>query len=198
MVPCDSDQAGIFVHDEATGHLVLQADASYPPDAYPPIIPNTVAGPGEGEEGIPGLSATSEEEEGSFVSEAPTAAPIAVPQCLDVLDGSVEDGAVMTLVDCAEADGETQRWKFSPFEGGAGEGSLVSVATGQCATAGWPFFTGAAFEMSEESRDRHGRDYAVVLLNEAEEPVEFDLSFPSEGFAVRAIIGPRSIQTILA
>lgn len=83
-------------------------------------------------------------------------------------------------------------------DGGAGEGSLLSVSTGRCVTAGWPFLTGAAFEMSEESRDRYGKDYAVVLLNEAEEAVEFDLSFPSEEFTVRAVIEPRSIQTILA
>ncbi len=84
------------------------------------------------------------------------------------------------------------------MEGGAGEGSLTSVPTGRCVTAGWPFFTGAAFEMSEASKVRYGKEYSVVLLNEAEEPVEFDLSFPSEGFTVRAIIGPRSIQTVLA
>lgn len=76
--------------------------------------------------------------------------------------------------------------------------SLVSSATGYCVTAGLPFFTGAAFEMNQESKERHGEDFAVVLLNEAEEAVEFDLSFPSEGFAVKAAIGPRSIQTILA
>ena len=83
-------------------------------------------------------------------------------------------------------------------EGGAGEGSLLSVPSGRCVTAGWPFFTGAAFEMSKDSKARHGKDYAVVLLNEAEEPVEYDLSFPSEGFTVKAMIGPRSIQTVLA
>lgn len=83
-------------------------------------------------------------------------------------------------------------------EGGAGEGSLLSVTTGHCVTAGWPFFTGAAFEMSDESRARYGKDYAVVVLNEAEEAVEFDLAFPSEEFTVRAVIGPRAIQTILA
>ena len=83
-------------------------------------------------------------------------------------------------------------------EGGAGEGNLSSAPSGRCVTAGWPFFTGAAFEMSKESKARHGKDYAVVLLNEAEEPVEYDLSFPSEGFTVKAMVGPRSIQTVLA
>lgn len=84
-------------------------------------------------------------------------------------------------------------------EDGTGEGSrLLSVPSGRCVTAGWPFFTGAAFEMNKESKSRHGKDYAVVLLNEAEEPVEYDLSFPSEGFTVKAMIGPRSIQTVLA
>lgn len=83
-------------------------------------------------------------------------------------------------------------------DGGAGAGSLLSVTTGRCVTAGWPFFTGAAFEMNEESRDRYGKDYAVVVLNEAEEAVEFDLTFPSEEFTVSVVVGARSIQTILA
>lgn len=83
--------------------------------------------------------------------------------------------------------------------GNIGNGSsLVSSATGQCVTAGLPFFTGAAFEMNQASKERYSKDYAVVVLNEAEESVEFDLSFPSEGFAVKTAIGPRSIQTILA
>ncbi|CAN0073208.1 unnamed protein product, partial [Hapterophycus canaliculatus] len=77
-------------------------------------------------------------------------------------------------------------------------GSIVSSSSGRCMTAGWPFFTGVALKMSKGSRERYGKEYAVVVLNEAEEPVEFDLSFPAEGFVVRAIIGPRSIQTILA
>lgn len=74
----------------------------------------------------------------------------------------------------------------------------MSVSSGRCVTAGWPFFTGAAFEMSKESKSRYGKEYAVVLLNEAEEAVEYDLAFPSEGFTVKAMIGPRSIQTVLA
>lgn len=83
--------------------------------------------------------------------------------------------------------------------GDIGNGSsLVSSATGHCVTAGLPFFTGAAFEMNQASKERHGKDFAVIVLNEAEEAVEFDLSFPSEGFAVKTAIGPRSIQTILA
>lgn len=202
LVPCDSDQAAIFVYDAPSGHLVLQTNASYPPDGYPPIIPDTGVGPGEGEKGIGSelnSSVTSNEE-------TETEPSATLPRlCLDVIGGSVEDGAVLTLAPCANDDeekegsgGDHQMWDFYEVEGGAGEGSLVSRLTGQCVTAGWPFFTGAAFEMNKESRNRYSRDYAVVLLNEAEEPVEFDMSFPAEGFVVKAVIGPRSIQTIIA
>ena len=105
-------------------------------------------------------------------------------------------------------------WDFKPVlegnVGGDGEGdrsgedgsgargrSLVSGATYLCMTAGWLFFTGTAFEVNDESKQRHGWDFAV-LLNEAEETVDFDVSFPSEGFSVRTIIRARSIQTIVA
>lgn len=38
LVPCDSDEAGTFVHDPQSGRVVLQGDASSPPDAIPPIV----------------------------------------------------------------------------------------------------------------------------------------------------------------
>ena len=63
--------------------------------------------------------------------------------------------------------------------------------------AGWPFLTRTAFVMNEESEQRHGWDFAVVL-NEAEETVDFDVSFPPEGFSVRATIRTPSIQTMAA
>lgn len=187
LVPCDSDQAGTYIHDPENLHLVLQTDDSDPPDAYTAVVPDAEAGPGE----LP-LN-------GSESGAGPTTAPAVAALCLGVLGGSVDDGALLTLAPCVNEKGEgSQSWEFSTGGGDAGDGSLVSLSTGQCVTAGWPFFTGAAFEMSEESRDRYGKDFAVVLLNEAEEPVEFDLSFPSEGFTVRVAIGGRSIQTILA
>ncbi|CAM9843061.1 unnamed protein product [Ascophyllum nodosum] len=190
LVSCDSGEAGVFVHDPETGHLILQTNIPYPPNDYPSIYPGADTGPGEGEK------MTSND------------------LCLDVLDGSTEYGAVLTLAECG--GGDNQEWVFKPVvveDNGEGDDkvnrngedeseergrSLVSGATGLCVTAGLPFFTGTAFEMNEESKQRHGGDFAVVLLNEAEETVDFDLSFPSEGFSVRATIGPRSIQTILA
>eukprot|EP00903_Cladosiphon_okamuranus_P018045 g16606.t1 len=183
LVPCDSSESGIFVHDRQTGHLVLQEEASWPPSDFPPTNPD--------------------EKNSSTPAETP---PPGELLCLDVLYKSTEDGAVVTLTPCALGDDaaaeegvfDEQKWEFSKVEGGAGEGSLRSVPSGRCLTAGWPFFTGAAFEMSDDSKARHGKDYAVVLLNEAEEPVEYDLAFPSERFTVRAMIGPRSIQTVLA
>ncbi|CBN79893.1 Glucosylceramidase, family GH30 [Ectocarpus siliculosus] len=177
LVPCDSDQAGTFVYDQDSGRIALQADASSPPDADPQTVAD---------------------------AEDPVVSGSTESVCLDVLDGSTDDGVVLTLNPCdlestSEDTSSGQRWEFAEAKSGdGGGGSLVSAATGRCMTAGWPFFTGAAFEMSDASKDRYGKDYAVVLLNEAEEPVEFDLSFPSEGFSVRAIIGPRAIQTILA
>ena len=64
-------------------------------------------------------------------------------------------------------------------------------------TTGWPFLTGTAFVMNEESKQRHGWDFAVVV-NEAEETVDFDASFTPEGFSVRATIRTPSIQTMAA
>lgn len=181
---------------------MLQPNASNPPDAYPPIVSDPGAGPGEGEQDGVGPETASNNgtkiasNNGTTLSseEAPTS-PTSL--CLDVLGGSAEDGAVITLSECVE-DGNSQEWELVEVEGGAGEGSIVSGTTGQCVTAGWPFLTGAAFEMNKESKYRYNKAYAVVLLNEAEEPAEFDLSFPAEGFKVRAVIGPRAIQTILA
>ena len=187
LVSCDSDEAGVFIHDPETGRLALQS-----------IVSGAGAGPGEGQDFSNSSSSLT----------PPTDSDL----CLDVLDGSAEDGAVLTLEECGDGDGQV--WIFKPVVegsiGGDDEGdngdedehggrgrSLVSSATGLCVTAGWPFFTGTAFEMNEESKQRHGGDFAVVLLNEAEETVDFDLSFPSEGFSVRATIGPRSIQTIV-
>ena len=187
LVSCDSDEAGVFIHDPETGRLALHS-----------IVSGAGAGPGERQDFSNSSSSLT----------PPTDSDL----CLEVLDGSTEDGAVLTLEECGDGDGQV--WTFKPVVegsiGGDDEGdnggedepgergrSLVSSATGLCVAAGWPFFTGTAFEMNEESKQRHGGDFAVVLLNEAEETVDFDLSFPSEGFSVRATIGPRSIQTIV-
>ena len=274
LVPCDSDQAGTYIHDPKTLQLVLKIDDSNPPDAYPAIVPDAEAGPGEEDLPLSGngtvsrngtmsgngtvsgngnVSANGTVSGNGTVTENGTvyesgivpgngtasgngtvsrngpvlpngtmsgngtasgparasetgpelaAVPEAIPAlCLAVLGGSVDDGALLTLAPCVNETGEgsSQSWDF--LEGGddGGEGrNLVSQFTGQCVTAGWPFFTGAAFKMSDESRDRYDKDYAVVVLNEAEEPVEFDLSFPSEEFTVKVTIDARSIQTILA
>lgn len=175
LVVCDSDDVGIYVHDSDTGHLVLQTDSS-------------------GDEKV-----GTELDKSSDAEKSESEVPAAAELCLDVLAGSIEDGAVLTLALCDEGgSADSQKWEFTAVKGGAGEGSVVSALTGQCMTAGWPFLTGAAFEMADDSKDKYGKDFAVVLLNEAEETVEFDLSFPSEGFTARASIGPRSIQTILA
>lgn len=199
LVPCDSDQAGTYIHDPENLHLVLQLDDSDPPDAYTAVVPDAEAGPGEPPLNGSGSGPGKPPLNGSESEPGPTTAAAAAALCLDVLGGSVDDGALLTLAPCVNETGEgSQRWDFSEGVGDAWERSFVSLSTGQCVTAGWPFFTGAAFEMSEESRDRYGKDFAVVLLNEAEEPVEFDLSFPSEGFTVRVAIGGRSIETILA
>lgn len=217
LVPCDSDQAGTYIHDPENLHLVLQIDDSDPPDAYNPVVPDAEAGPGEtpsngsgpGEPPLngsgPGEPPVNGSESGSGPTTAAGPAAAAAPAlCLGVFGGSLDDGALLTLAPCVNetetGQGTSQSWEFSEGRGDTGEGgtSLVSLSTGQCVTAGWPFFTGAAFEMSKESRERYGKDFAVVVLNEAEEPVDFDLSFPSEGFTVRVAIGGRSIQTILA
>lgn len=47
LVPCDSDQAGTYIHDPENLHLVLQTDDSDPPDAYTAVVPDAEAGPGE-------------------------------------------------------------------------------------------------------------------------------------------------------
>lgn len=160
--------------------------------AEAPIAPEPGAGPGEGEHPS---SLVDDEVESDPDGVDPDDQP---SLCLGVLNGSVEDGAVLTLSPCVtpgEAGSGAQQWNFLEDDG---PGPVVMPATEQCMTAGWPFFTGVAVRMSPESSLRYKGDYAVVLLNEAEEPVEFDLSFPEEMFRVRTIIAPRSIQTILA
>lgn len=186
LVLCDSEQAGNFIYEESK--IVLNTNTS-----TQPISAERGTGPGEGEHAA-SLPAT-----GVSTPEQHNAAKHLI--CLGVLHGSVEDGAVLSLLPCVE-DGEqgadAQSFEFEN-PGPAREPGAVTLkgAEEQCLTAGWPFFTGVAVKMSEESRDRYRSDYAVVLLNEAEEPVEFDLSFPDEGFTLRAAVSPRSIQTIL-
>lgn len=192
LVLCNSEDAASYIFDAATGNLVLQTE-----EVRPPVAPEPGKGPGEGEHAVDVVLS-------NYTTISPTPSPLPADDvCLSVLHGSLEDGAVLTLRPCVSAGAagsSAQKFAFSDTDAGSGSrsGMLMIERTGQCVTAGWPFFTGVAFEMSDEGKDRYDSDYAVVLLNEAEEVVNFDLSFPAEGFTVRAEIGPRSIQTILA
>ena len=40
LVACDSSEAGTYVHDPQTGHLVLQREDSLPPSDFPPSNPD--------------------------------------------------------------------------------------------------------------------------------------------------------------
>lgn len=193
----------------------------------PPVRPEEGAGPGEGESPSIGggggggatnstglaigtdpestVSAGMEISNGEKSSAPEVLADTDPAICLTALDDSVENGAVITLRPCVGDDGDNaggdgsgaQAFVFEEWGEESGAGAVTAAKTGQCLTAGWPFFTGVAFKMNGELRERYGNDYAVVLLNEAEEAVEFDLSFPDEGFSLSASITPRSMQTIL-
>ncbi|CAN0206041.1 unnamed protein product, partial [Ectocarpus sp. 4 AP-2014] len=91
LVPCDSDEAGTFLYDEDSGRIVLQADASSPPDEYPQTVAD---------------------------AEDPVVSGSTESLCLDVLDGSTEDGVVLTLNPCdlesaSEHTSSGQRWEFA-------------------------------------------------------------------------------------
>lgn len=227
LVPCESNEAGIYSYDPDTGRIKLvntNSEQSAPVRAEPGV------GPGEGENPGNVAAAPDLSVQPVHVSFSPTAAPTSYSlnppataaaaraaadheeeepsTCLAVLGASLDDGAVLTLKPCvtvataaAAEDGGSNAsayaFEFEKWGVGVGPGSVMVRKTGQCVTAGWPFFTGVAFKMNDDLRDRYHSHYAVVVLNEAEEPVQFDLSFPDEEFAVSSLISPRSIQTIV-
>ena len=79
----------------------------------------------------------------------------------------------MVVENNAESDDEGDN---SDEDGSEDRGrSLVSGSTGLCVTVVWLSSRGMAFEMNEKLKQRHGGDFAVVLLNEAGETVDFDL-----------------------
>ncbi|KAG5187979.1 Glucosylceramidase, family GH30 [Tribonema minus] len=108
-------------------------------------------------------------------------------QCLALLEPGARSGrgAGVTLGGCGRG---AQRFDVGSADAKGGAPFTAADARGQCLTAGWPWFTASAFETPRG-------DTVVVVLNEAEEPVEFDIVFQPQGRALAAAIPAHSIQT---
>ena len=97
--PTSADQSSPRISSPAAptypekGYLILHTDVPKPPDDYPSIFRGADAGPGEGEQFFSNLSSSS-------------TPPIDSDLCLDVSDGSVENGAVLTLEECDGGDSQ--------------------------------------------------------------------------------------------
>jgi Glycosyl hydrolase family 30 beta sandwich domain len=124
--------------------------------------------------------------------------------CLTVDAESVTDvaqlsGAVVTLAVCAGSgiDNSTSSSSTSSTRGhqvweldDKAAGTVVNAASGFCMTGGWPFLSSAAFV-------RPDGQLAVVVLNEAQEAVEFDITLEHAGTELAANIPAHSIQTYI-
>ncbi|CAM9330142.1 unnamed protein product [Chrysoparadoxa australica] len=96
--------------------------------------------------------------------------------CLMTVGSSSAAGAVTTLGSCDEA----QAWEI--------EGDLVvRPSNGHCLTAGWPFFSAAAFSVGDKE--------VLVVLNEGTEKVEFDIRMKQEGAELHTSIDANAMQT---
>jgi len=93
--------------------------------------------------------------------------------CLALNHGSTDSGARIMAAPCVSGDeGAVQRqsWQFV-------NGTLQSLASDKCVTAGYPFAQAAAFVTPEDKK-------VLVVLNENTEPAEFDIA-----------VGGRSVST---
>jgi Glycosyl hydrolase family 30 beta sandwich domain len=123
--------------------------------------------------------------------------------CLTVDAESVTDvaqlsGAVVTLAVCAGTDNSNSSSSSTSSNRGhqvwelddKAAGTVVNAASGFCMTGGWPFLSSAAFV-------RPDGQLAVVVLNEAQEAVEFDIALEHAGTELAATIPAHSIQTYI-
>jgi hypothetical protein len=104
-------------------------------------------------------------------------------------------GALVTLAVCADSNSnsnssdskrEQQVWELDD----KAAGTVTNAASGFCMTGGWPFLSSAAFV-------RPDGQLAVVVLNEAQEAVEFDIALEHAGTELAASIPAHSIQTYI-
>ncbi|CAM9603532.1 unnamed protein product, partial [Discosporangium mesarthrocarpum] len=219
LVTCSSPEAGKFIYNSFSGQVILDLEASFPPTPRPTTAPRPPpATPSPSLATPPPTAAPTSASTGPIDAikwseysswnwpdsslggggewghqhEVSSKGP-----CLSTRDeDSEEDGEVLTLRSCDSSGKAGQAWMLPGLGGGPGE--VVSLTSGRCMTAGWPFFTGVAFKLTGETKHRYGKHkYAVVVLNEAEEVSRFVLSLPKHKTKVAAEAPPRSIQTYI-
>lgn len=94
------------------------------------------------------------------------------------------EGSITELKPCDKNDA-TQVWNID-----VSNGVVKLGASGSCLTAGWPFFSSVAFETPVGQ-------VVVVVLNQGQENVQFDLVLDGEGRKIQGLSPLHSIQTYI-